>query len=247
MIDDPAHALAYHFSRAGGDDPRVVRYLAAAGRDALESRADREAAGFLREAIERVRAGAFTEEDTGVEILPLEEDLGQVLQRLGKYRRDADHWRAALEIAVERKDSTRAAALHRRIGQTAYFQGRYEEAVNSYTEGLVYARAGSDRAIEARLHLYKGNALQAQGSADEARREMETALAVAETVADPSLLARVRRELMILHNWLGNPDEAREQGQKAGSPSPRRPGTGRSPSGSIGRWRLGRAFWERSK
>ena len=215
VIDDPAHALAYHFSRAGGDDPRVVRYLAAAGRDALESRADREAAGFLREAIERVRAGAFTEEDTGVEILPLEEDLGQVLQRLGKYRRAADHCRAALEIAVERDDSTRAAALHRRIGQAAYFRGRYEEAVNSYTEGLAYAKTGSDRAIEAFLHLYKGSALQAQGSADEARKEMETALAVAETVADPSLLARVRRELMILHTWLGNLDEAREHAREA--------------------------------
>ena len=215
VVDDPVHALAYHFSRAGDDDPRVVRYLAAAGRDALESRADREAAGFLREAIERVQDGAFTEEDTGVEILPLEEDLAQVLQRLGKYRRAADHWRAALEIAVERNDSARAAALHRRIGQAAYFSGRFDEAVTSYTAGLEYAKAGSDRVIEAWLHLYKGSALQAQGSADDAREEMETALAVAETVADPSLLARVRRELMILHNWLGDPDEAREQGRKA--------------------------------
>ena len=215
VVDDPVHALAYHFSRAGDDDPRVVRYLAAAGRDALESRADREAAGFLREAIERVQDGAFTEEDTGVEILPLEEDLAQVLQRLGKYRRAADHWRAALEIAVERNDSARAAALHRRIGQAAYFSGRFDEAVTSYTAGLEYAKAGSDRVIEAWLHLYKGSALQAQGSADDAREEMETALVVAETVADPSLLARGRRELMILHNWLGDPDEAREQGRKA--------------------------------
>ena len=215
VVDDPVHVLAYHFSRAGDDDPRVVRYLAAAGRDALESRADREAAGFLREAIERVQDGAFTEEDTGVEILPLEEDLAQVLQRLGKYRRAADHWRAALAIAVERNDSARAAALHRRIGQAAYFSGRFDEAVTSYTAGLEYAKAGSDRVIEAWLHLYKGSALQAQGSADDAREEMETALAVAETVADPSLLARVRRELMILHNWLGDPDEAREQGRMA--------------------------------
>ena len=215
VIDDPAHALAYHFSRAGDDDPRVVRYLAAAGRDALESRANREAVGFLREAIERVLAGAFTEEDTGVEVLPLEEDLGRVLQRLGDYRDAADHWRAALKIAVELDDSTRAASLHRRIGQAAYFQGRYEEAGSSYAEGLEYAKAGSDRAIEARLHLYKGIALQAQGSADEARKEMETALAVAETVADPSLLARIRNELMILHNWLGDPDKAREQGRMA--------------------------------
>ena len=215
VIDDPVHALAYHFSRAGGDDPRVVRYLAAAGRVALESRADREAEGFLREAVERVRAGAFTEEDTGVEILSLEEDLARVLQRLGKYRRAADHWRAALKIAVGHDDNARAAALHWRIGQAASFPGRYEEAVQSYTEGLEYSKAATDRTIEARLHLDKGIALQAQGSANEARTEMETALAVAETVADPSLLARVRNGLMILHTSLGEPDEAREHGREA--------------------------------
>ena len=215
VIDDPVHALAYHFSRAGGDDPRVVRYLAAAGRVALESRANSEATGFLTEAIERVRAGAFTEEDTGVEILPLEEDLARVLQRLGQYRLAAGHLKAALEIATEREDSARAADLHRQIGQTAYFSGRFDEAVKSYTVGLEYAQAGADRAIEARLHLGRGNALQAQGSADEARKDMETALRVAETVGDPTLLTRVRYGLMILHIWLGDPDPAREQGTKA--------------------------------
>ena len=214
VIDDPVHELAYHFSRAGDDDPRVVRYLAAAGRDALESRANREAERFLREAAERVEAGAFTEEDTGVEILPLEEDLARVLQRLGEYRRAADHWKAALEIAVERKDNARAAALHRRIGQAAYFSGRFDEAVTSYTAGLEYAKAATDRSIEAHLHLYKGVALQGQGSADEAGKEIETPLAVAETVADPNLLARVRRGLMLLNIWLGNTDEAREHGRE---------------------------------
>ena len=44
---------------------------------------------------------------------------------------------------------------------------------------------------------------------------METALAVAEAVADPGLLARVRLELMMLHTWLGDPDEAREQARIA--------------------------------
>lgn len=215
VIDDPAHALAYHFSRAGGDDPRVVRYLAAAGRDALESRANREAERSLREATERVEAGAFTEEDTGVEILRLEEDLAGVLQRLGEYGRAADHWKAALKIAVERKDDARTAALHRRIGQAAYFRGRYQEAVSSYTEGLEYAKAAADRSIEAHLHLYMGIALQDQGSADEAREEMETALAVAEAVADPGLLARVRRGLMTHHTWLGNIEEVREHGREA--------------------------------
>ena len=120
-----------------------------------------------------------------------------------------------MEIAIERNDNERAAALHLRIGGAAYFPGRFDEAATSYTAGLEYAKAGSDRSIEARLHLYKGVALQAQGNADEAREEMETALAVAEAVADPGLLAQVRRELMILHTWLGDLDEAREQGRIA--------------------------------
>ena len=215
VIDDPSHALAYHFSHAGGDDPRVVRYLAAAGRDALESRADREAARFLTEAIERVRAGAFTEEDTGVEMLALEADLARVLQRLGEYRAAAVHWKAALGIAIERNDGARAADLYGRIGRAASFPGRFDEALKSYNAGLEYAKAGSDRAVEARLHLHKGIALQAQGSADEARKEMETALAVAESVTDPILLAKIRRELMILHIWLGEPVEARAHGREA--------------------------------
>ena len=181
----------------------------------MESRANHEAKGFLTEAIERIQAGGFTVEDTGVEMLPLEEDLARVLLRLGEYRRSASHWKAALEIAIERNDNERAADLHRRIGQAAYFPGRFDEAVTSYSAGLEYAKLGSDRAIEARLHLYMGIALQAQGSADEAREEMETALAVAETVADPGLLARVRRGLMILHTWLGDPNEVREHGREA--------------------------------
>ena len=215
VLDDPVHALAYHFSRAGNDDPRVVRYLAAAGRDALETRADREAEGFLTEATKRVRSGSFTEEDTGVEILPLEEDLARVLQRLGEYRHAADHWRAALRIAVERGDKARAAALYRRVGQASYFPGRYEEAVVAYTAGLEFAKEAADPAIEAHLHLHKGIALQAQGKSDEAREGMERALAVAGTVADPSLLARVHRGLMILHTWLGDSDKVREHGREA--------------------------------
>ena len=169
----------------------------------------------MTEAIERVRAGAFTEEDTGVEISSLEEDLARVLQRLGEYRRAAGHWKAALKLATERKDNARAAALHRRIGQAAYFPGRYQEAISSYTEGLELAKAAAIGPSKPTSICTGGSPLQAQGGADEAREEMETALAVAEAVADPSLLARVRHGLMILHTWLGNPDEVREHGREA--------------------------------
>jgi tetratricopeptide (TPR) repeat protein len=87
--------------------------------------------------------------------------------------------------------------------------------VSSYTEGLEYAKAAGDLSIQAHLHLYRGISLQAQGGADEARKDIETALEVAEAVADLGLLARVRPGLMILHTWLGNPEEVREHGREA--------------------------------
>ena len=100
VIEDPIHALAYHFSRAGGEDPRVVRYLWEAGRRALESRANREAIAFLREAVERARSGRLPETEVSVDLLSLVEDLARSLQRAGEYRDAARHWRTALDLAI---------------------------------------------------------------------------------------------------------------------------------------------------
>ena len=215
VIEDPVHALAYHFSRAGGEDPRVVRYLWEAGRKALESRANREAIGFLREAVERARSGPIPESESSVDLLSLVEDLARSLQRAGEYRDAAGHWRTALDLALERGDDARAARLLRRIGQAAYFPGRYAEAMEAYEKGLAHAEAAGERAEEAHLRLHMGIALQAQGGANEAREEMERARAVAEAVGDPGLLARVHRGLMILHTWLGNMEDVREHGREA--------------------------------
>ena len=215
VIEDPIHALAYHFSRAGGEDPRVVRYLWEAGRRALESRANREAIAFLREAVERARSGRLPETEVSVDLLSLVEDLARSLQRAGEYRDAARHWRTALDLAIERGDDARAARLFRRIGQAAYFPGRYDEALEAYEKGLVHAEASGDRAEEAHLWLHMGIARQAKGGAQEAREDMERARTVADTVEDPGLLARVHRGLMILHTWLGNADEVRDHGRDA--------------------------------
>ena len=216
-LDDRMHELAYHFSRAGSGDARVLRYLSAAGREALARRADREAVVFLRDALSRVD-GARPPGDGGEEppdVLSLQEDMARALQRSGDYRAAADHWQAALSLALEGEELSRAARLYARIGQGAYFSGRYEDALATYGLGLEKAIAAKDPVVEAHLRLHKGNALQSKGQAEEALAEMKAALGLAEAVSDPGLLARVHRGLMILHTWLGEPDKVREHSREA--------------------------------
>ena len=216
-LNDRTHQLAYHFSRAGTNEDRVIAYLSAAGREALARRADREAVGFLGDALARVGdvRSAVREPGSGLDLLSLEEDMARALQRSGEYGGAAEHWQAALAMALERHEDARAGRLYGRIGQGAYFRGRYDEALAAYELGLERAVSAEDRVVEAHLRLHKGNALQSEGRAEEAQAEMEAALALAGDVSDPGLLARVHRGLMILHTWLGNPEKVREHGREA--------------------------------
>ena len=227
-LDDRTHQLAHHFSLAGGNDTRVIRYLSAAGREALSRRADREAVAFLGDALSRVtrdRGGGDDggggdgrdggDEDADLDVLSLREDLARALQRSGDYGAAAEHWSVALALTLERGEDARAARLHGRIGQGAYFRGQYDDALAAYELGLERAVAAKDPVVEAHLRLHKGNALQSLGRAKEAQEEMETALELAESVSDPGLLARVHRGLMILHTYLGNPEKVREHGREA--------------------------------
>ena len=212
--DDRTHQLAYHFSRAGGTDARITRYLTAAGREALSRRADREAVGFLSDAVERVAAGQGGEADPDLDALPLREDLARALHRSGEYGAAAGHWRAALALAVERGQDETVIRLHARIGHGAYHQGRYEQALASYEEGLERARAVGAAAAEAGLLLRKGVVLQAEGRSSEAREQLDRALEVALSLEDPGLLARVHRGFLMHHTWLGNADEVRAHGRE---------------------------------
>ncbi len=213
--DDRTHQLAYHFSRAGTHDTRVLEYLSAAGREALSRRADREAVAFLGDALALVGGGDGGEPDQGFDVLSLQEDMARALQRAGDYGGAAEHWQAALSLALESGEDARAGRLYGRIGQGAYFRGQYDDALDAYETGLERAIASGDPVVEAHLRLHKGNALQSEGRAKEAQAEMEAALELARSVSDPGLLARVHRGLMILYTWLGDPEKVREHGSEA--------------------------------
>ena len=150
VIDDPAHALAYHYSRAGGDDPRVVRYLAAAGRDALESRANREAERFLRDATERVEAGAFTiaiERTDSPRAAGLHGRIGQAAYFSGQFDEAVTSYTAGLEYAKAGSDRIIEARLHLYKGIALQAQGSADEARKEMETALAVAETVADPSL----------------------------------------------------------------------------------------------------
>ena len=216
--DAAAHAdeLAYHFSRAEarGLAGKAVRYLAAAGRDALARYANREAANYLNAALEQLdRAGSL--DASVVDPDSLVEDLAQARQRLGDYDAANALWTRARTAAERAGDTVRVAAIERRLGLGAFWSTRYDEALAHFDVALAAAeRAGHDDLLS-RVRIAKAITLQALGNADDARTEIDAALAVAERLGDAGVLARVHRSSLLLHVFIGPTERAHADGMRA--------------------------------
>jgi len=216
--DAVAHAdeLAYHFSRAEarGLAGKAVRYLAAAGRDALARYANREAANYLNSALEHLdRAGAPAAPTVDPDALV--EDLAQARQRLGDY--DAAHalWTRARTAAERAGDTVRVAAIERRLGLGAFWSCRFDEALAHFDVALAAAEHASHDSLLARMRVAKAMTLQALGRPDDARTEIDAALAVAERLGDAGVLARVHRSSQLLHVFIGPTSRAHADGMRA--------------------------------
>jgi predicted ATPase len=126
-----AELLAFHYARAGAsagaDDGKAALYLAAAGRDAMGRHANRAAADYLSEAIER-RSGEFDP--------TLVDDLAQVRQRLGEYDAAMALWERARVEAEARGNLLHCARVQRRMGLACYWSGRFEEALGHFDAAL---------------------------------------------------------------------------------------------------------------
>jgi len=213
-----AHAdeLAYHFSRAEarGLAGKAVRYLAAAGRDALARYANREAANYLNSALEHLdRAGSL--DAPAVEADALVEDLAQARQRLGDYDAANALWTRARTAAERAGDTVRVAAIERRLGLGAFWSSRYDVALAHFDVALAAAeRAGHDHLLS-RVRIAKAITLQALGNAEAARAEIDAALAVAERLGDAGVLARVHRSSLLLHVFIGPTERAHADGMRA--------------------------------
>ena len=203
-----AHAdeLALHYARAGRSAAggKAVRYLYAAGRNALLRFADREAADYLRRALDQ-----FTG-DAGIRRNEIASELARAYQRVGETDAAVDLLRGCLE-----EEGADAISLHRRIGQVFYYRGRHAEALENLAIATDLARKSGRTVDEARTRLAAGVCLQELGRGAEAKIEIECAREIAEQARDNALLARVHRALLLLHIWIGPPETAREHGVRA--------------------------------
>ncbi|HVF40841.1 MAG TPA: AAA family ATPase [Gemmatimonadaceae bacterium] len=205
-----AGELAFHFTHSQSLAPKAIVYLSEAGRIALETYANREAATYLASALEMLDL---------IDEPPVERDeiilrLARARQRLGDYDDALSLWSAARDNARDRSDHTALARIEHRMGLACYWSGRFEDALDHYGEGLRAAESGGDREVIVRLHLAKGICFQEIGRRESAKEELERALAAAEQTGSKQLLARAHRALLLLYAWTGPADLALAHGKQ---------------------------------
>jgi DNA-binding CsgD family transcriptional regulator len=207
-----ADELAFHFARTDASHlrPKGALYMAAAGRAALERRADHEAVSYLRAALERATDSDDASASLRAELVP---ELARAQQHLGDFDAAAKLWETAL--AHVRPDVPEHADVRRALGMCHFWRGRHSDAQREFDAGLEVAAATGDIAVAVRLRVAKAHCLQELGQGSEAMDTLAPALPLAEQLGDPGLLARVHRSLALLHVWVGPPDKAREHAERA--------------------------------
>ena len=193
-----------------GSDARALRYLAAAGRDALARRADLEATRWLRDAhriAERIG-------ETGALALLLE-DLATAQARLGDTADAERLLRDALRVADDGGDIDGRARLLLRLAQQAARAGDASAGVLLLEQADTAARRVSRADLLVRIGIARAKMLQALGKHDDATRCVRDTLSVAEPLGDVALLARVHQTALQLFAWTGPADLAREHGARA--------------------------------
>ena len=211
-VDDHADRLAFHFTRTDGKDLRAkaTRYLVAAGRRALERRADREAIDYLEAALERSGGGGADGGTSLADIVPM---LARAHTHVGQFDAAARLWESALEDLPE--GSAQYAAVARTLGITNVWRGRHDAAERYFRQGLEAAEAAGDHRSTVRLLVARAHGLHELGRGQEALEILGRALPIAEEIDDAALLARVHRALALLRVWVGPPAEAIRHAERA--------------------------------
>jgi len=213
-----AHArdMARHLveGHALGGDARALRYVVAAGRDALERHADGEGLRLLGDALAIAERLPEAERDADV-LRPLLEDLGRAKQRAGDREGAVALWERALALAGDANDRLAQARLLRRVGLAIAFGGKVVQGIAylDRSEGLAREMHRADLVV--RVRVAKGMLLQSIGRIDEAKAAVEEVLAETEQLGQPALKARVHRALMQLYGWTGPADVAWTHGRAA--------------------------------
>lgn len=205
-----AAEIATHLVRANalGVDERSIRYLIAAGRNALERRSDREAALWLGEALRLVDGGASPHCITERELLALLEAYALAKTRSGDSQ-SVELWRAALDRAVAAGDHLASARIHRRIALLHASSGDSRRALQAFAAGEDAASRAGDEAFALRIRVAAAMIHQNTGRIEEGIATLLEVLPRATVLQNAALLTRVHGALSQLYAWTGPIELAR--------------------------------------
>lgn len=209
---DRAGEMARHLVRGDemGNDERTLRYLAAAGRDALARRADLEASRYLQDAL----AIAETRH-ADTDVPQLLEELATARMRLGDAQAADEGWQRALTMADARGDQlTRSRLLHLRA-QLAARSGQGSNGLLLLEQAQHAALLLQRTDLVVRIGVARAKMQQALGRHDDATRTMRSTLETAQALGDGALLARAHQTALQLYAWTGPATVAREHGARA--------------------------------
>ncbi len=207
-----AGEMARHLllGRDAGIDARTLRYLAAAGRDALARRADREAARWLADALEVAEQCGDSDEAT-----VLVEELATARLRLGDAAGAEDGWRRALALADARGDQEARSRLLHHLAQLAARAGDAASGLTLLDDAERAAASIPRNDLVIRIGVARAKLQQALGRRDDATRTVTGTLATAVALNDTALLARVHQTALQLYAWTGPARLARDHGAQA--------------------------------
>lgn len=214
-----AGELAAHLVHCVGgadvvDGERGASYMASAGRDALATYGNRQAARYLKAALDLLpRSGLGRGQPTVRYDLLI--DLARARHRLGDLAGAEELLFQAREVAAEISTHAGMARVDRRLGLAMLWAGRLDAALAHRQSGLDEAKAADDPTLEARLHLGMSASLQEAGQPASASRHAEEALRIGEEEGVGDVRFAAHRTLALLHTWTGPPETARDHGGRA--------------------------------
>jgi tetratricopeptide (TPR) repeat protein len=199
FVNERAGEITEHLLKAGSfaDGPRLLRYLALAGKNALEVAAFEEAGRHFRSALSFQGAVELREKADLLASLAMAE--------LGLERWDAAvaNLREVLEIFTDLGDRERIGNSFAELADTLAWVGRFPDAIETALRGLDYLGADDVSANRVRLLAVLGQATSSSVSAghEKACDALREALDIASKLSNPGLEARVlgARSIVNLH------------------------------------------------
>jgi predicted ATPase/class 3 adenylate cyclase len=199
-IDQYVDLLAFHYYR-GQNEAKKRTYLRKAGEAAQRNYANSAAIDYYRK---------LTPLLSPEEQMPVQIQLGKVLELVGDWEEAGKLFRKTLEMATELSDRQARAWAQAALGELLNKQGRYAEAAGWLEQARAAFEAIGDQAGVGQVLHSAGTLAAKQGDYDPARSLYEQSLSIRRELGDQRNMASLLSNLGILARFRGEGQTARQ-------------------------------------